>query len=411
MILSFLLPATPNVRFLAGLLTAFLLFGAPTMYATETVTQIQGAPGHTVWKINQPQVNVSNKDYPQIKFAPGQLVTVTATGCVQTGGHGHTWKRYVDPAEYGAESSLYHGQISIPGATSGLVDFLPRTPEVFTIPANTSVPAAQMHLQLGYTDNNYADNGYSKRNSDNGNMDQCWGLGDASMTVDVAPLPPTVPAPGQADYTFTINSIMIRNPRTHHAGVDGTDTDVIGTTVVVNGTQAAIAGETIGDVKRGNHNVGFSIVVTQVRPGDRLNFVDAVVNAGDPSSQATTTEVTGIIGKVASIVPVVGSALGAIAGGVGDAINFFGPDCDGPVVADSIPATGADLALWTQNGPYKRTIGFPGTNSNSGCGSNSFYEVTYTVTRGTATPVPYSVTVNVPTRESKFGAQARVFRK
>lgn len=402
--------ATHNRRFFNGLLTLILLFSAPTMHADETVTQIQGAPGHIVWKIDQPQVNVPKKDYPGIKFAPGQLVTVTATGCVQTGGSGHTWKRYVDPAEYGTESPLYHGQVSIPGATSGLVDFLPRTPEVFTIPANTSVAVAQMHLQLGYTDNGYSDNGYNNRNNDNGNMDQCWGLGDASIIIDIAPLPPTVAAPNEADYTFTIDSIMIRNPRTHHAGVDGTDTDVIGTSVMVNGTLASIAGETIGNVKRGSHSVNFPIVVTQVRPGDRLDFVDAVVNAGDPNSQATTTEVTGIIAKVASIVPGFGSALGAVVGGIGDVINLLNPDCDGPVVADSIPATGADLALWTQNGRYTRTIGFPGTNSNTGCGSNSFYEVTYSITRG-ATPAEYSLTVNVPSRVSKLGAQTRLFRK
>ena len=338
------------------------------------------------------------------------MITVDATGCVQTGGAGHTWKRYVDPA--GADSgALYHGQISIPGATSGLVDFLPRTPTVYTIPSSISIPVAQMFLTLGYTDNGYGDNGYYSRNSDNGNDDQCWDLGDASIVIDIAALPPAVAAPAQADYTFTIESIMIRNTRTHHAGVDGTDTDVIGTAVVVNGTQSAVAGETIGDVKRGSHAVNFPIVITQVRPTDRLSFIDTVVNAGDPSSQATTTEVTGIVSKVASIVPGVGSALSAVATGVGDVINLLNPDCDGPVVADAIPASGADLALWTQNGPYTRTIGFAGVNSATGCGSNSFYEVTYTITRGNVGPQPYSITVNFPTKASKLGAQTRVFHQ
>ncbi len=141
-----------------------------------------------------------------------------------------------------------------------------------------------------------------------------------------------------------------------------------------------------------------------------------MVNAGDPSSQATTSEVTGIVSKVASVVPVYGSVLSAVVTGVGDVINFFNPDCDGPVVADAVLASGADLALWTQSGPYTRTIGFPGVNSATGCGSNSYYEVTYTIARSNAGPQPYSLPVrgmqlNAQSPVSaKFGSQTRVFR-
>ena len=390
---------------------AMLALLAIPVHATEAVKRIAGAPGHTVWQITQPTVNKAMTDYPQITFSPGELVMVTATGCVQTGGKGHTWKRYVDPAEYGSGSPLYHGQISIPGATSGLIDFDPRQPTIYTIPANTSMPASQMHLKLGYTDDHYTDNGYSDRNSDNGNMDQCWGLGDASVTIDIFGLPASVAAPAQRDYTFTIDSIMIRNPRTHHAGVDGTDTDVLGTAVMVNGTQAAVAGEALGDVKRGNHAVNFPIVVTQVRPGDRVSLLDTLVNAGDPSSQATTSEVTGIIGKVASVVPGAGGVLAAVVSALGDLINVANADCDGPVVADAVPATGSDLALWTAAGPYTRTIGFPGVKSAIGCGSNSYYEVTYTVSRYEGGPQPYSVQVNARSLATKFGATTRVFKR
>jgi len=393
------------------------LFTTCDIQAGETVKQIPGAAGHVVWQITQPTVNQASTDYPQITFAPGKEVTVTASGCVQTGGVGHTWKRYVDPADYGTGSTLYYGKISIPGATAGLVDFDPRQPTVYTIPANVSLPASQMHLQLGYTDDHYSDNGYANRNGDNGNMDQCWGLGDASVTIDIAPLPPSQPAPGEADYSFSIDSIMIRNPRTHHAGVDGTDTDVLGTSVIVNGTQSSVGGEAIGKVGRGNSPVNFAILITQVRPQDRLSFVDTVVNAGDPSSQATTSEVTSIVSKVASFIPVYGSALAGVVDGLGDLINLLNPDCDGPVVADAVSASGADLAQWTESGPYTRTIGFPGVNSATGCGSNSYYEVTYTIARSNAGPQPYSLPVkgmqlNAQSPVSaKFGSQTRVFRQ
>ncbi len=394
-----------------GLAVPAILFSAAPAHAGETVNKIPGLPGHTVWEIVQPVVNEPHKDYPQITFAPGETVTVTATGCVQTGGSGHTWKRYVDPAEYGAISPLYHGEISIPGATQGLVDYVPRQPTVYTIPRTASLAPGQAHLQLGYTDNGYGDNGYSSRNSDNGNMDQCWDLGDATVIVDIAPLPAAVPPPSEADYTFTIDSVMIRNPRTHHAGIDGTDTDVLGTSVVVNGTQAAVGGQELGDVRRGNHAVGFPTVVTQVRPEDRLSFLDTILNAGNPSSQATTTAVTGVIGKVASVVPAVGPAIAAAATGIGEIVNLLNPDCDGPVVADAIGATGSDLALWTQNGPYTRTIGFPGINSATGCGSNSYYEVTYTIARGNAGPQPYSLQINARSLAVEIGSKTRTFRR
>jgi hypothetical protein len=38
---------------------------------------------------------------------------------VQTGGHGSTWKRYVDPS---SDNGLYHGTISLPGVTNGLTE-------------------------------------------------------------------------------------------------------------------------------------------------------------------------------------------------------------------------------------------------------------------------------------------------
>ena len=41
-------------------------------------------------------------------------------GCCQTGGHGKTWKRYVDPQGPNSDR-LYHGLVWVPGATSGLV--------------------------------------------------------------------------------------------------------------------------------------------------------------------------------------------------------------------------------------------------------------------------------------------------
>jgi hypothetical protein len=50
------------------------------------------------WRIDRPNVMQHQTGYPQITFKPGDSVAVDAGGCVQTGGMGSTWKRYVDPS-------------------------------------------------------------------------------------------------------------------------------------------------------------------------------------------------------------------------------------------------------------------------------------------------------------------------
>src|SRR5262249_21256909 len=66
--------------------------------------------------IIQPPVNQHETPFPALVFAPNDLVQVSADGCVQTGGTGSTWKRYVNPSGPGAENK-YHGLIRIPTGT------------------------------------------------------------------------------------------------------------------------------------------------------------------------------------------------------------------------------------------------------------------------------------------------------
>src|SRR5712671_2588466 len=49
-----------------------------------------------IWQIAQPNVKRPMTSYPQIRFQPGDSVTIVAGGCVQTGGSGLTWKLYVN---------------------------------------------------------------------------------------------------------------------------------------------------------------------------------------------------------------------------------------------------------------------------------------------------------------------------
>src|SRR5260370_40569532 len=62
------------------------------------VTHVESATNIDLWRINEPNVKQRITPYPEIRFQPGDVITIDAGGCVQTGGHGDTWKRYVNPS-------------------------------------------------------------------------------------------------------------------------------------------------------------------------------------------------------------------------------------------------------------------------------------------------------------------------
>ncbi len=157
--------------------------------AAETVTHIVSSDGKTqVWTINEPEVGIAVENYgfkphTDIKFQPGDGVTIEAGGCVQTGGFGKTWKSYVKPL--GKDSDKYYsGTIWIPGAIGGQAPNVTRIKDAlgtWGIPA-TATPA-NLYLLLGYLDDNYSDNGYSSH--DDGDDDQCKNSVNAWVKVTV----------------------------------------------------------------------------------------------------------------------------------------------------------------------------------------------------------------------------------
>ena len=378
-----------------------------TGYAVESVTLLSnGTPGHRVWQISQPRVDRKSVDYPQITFAPGERVTVTGVGCVQTGGHGHTWKRYVDPA--GDKSDiLYHGEVFIPGspATPALIPIDVRQPAVYDIPTSANLAGGQgSHLILGFTDDHYGDNGYSDRNRDDGNYSQCWGLSDAVLTVDIAALPPKQPVPALTNYTFTVESVYIRNLRSRES-----DTEVLGAGVAVDGTPSSVAKKKAGDWHRGGpHSAAFAIELQEIQPEDRVDITYAIANAGHGSENKINDAIANVVESSVGKVPGFGSIVSAAAEAWSKLFDVLDPDCDGVVFADSVPATGADLAAWTQDGIYRRTISYPGTDSAAGCGGNSFYEVTYSIARNSNPEAAF--TVNARSMRTAVRADATIIR-
>ena len=187
--------------------------------------QSDGRVTHTVngntevWRIDEPNVKKPIIEFPQIRFVPGDQVRVTAGGCVQTGGHGKTWKRYLDPLP--ASDQKYHGMVLIPGAIGQLpADSLSRFARIliergttFTVKAITE-PRKQ-HLWLGYEDDDYGDNGYWGQ--DEGTQGQCrignsW-VEHAFVVVTITHGGPPPPPNNLAPFDLSVNSITPNNPQ------------------------------------------------------------------------------------------------------------------------------------------------------------------------------------------------------
>jgi hypothetical protein len=185
--------ARASMRFAAVL--GGLLALAPGIRAEE-ITKGVDTPTVEVWTIREPNVNQPVSVYPFIRFRPGDDVTIIAGGCDQTGGHGKTWKRYVDPQGPNSDR-LYHGLIGIPGVTAptnsdqltriAYIATEPLSPGVwrgsFTIPLSAN--PYYLYLRLGFEDDNYGDNGYWGRDGDDGTDDQCKGLPNAIVQVSI----------------------------------------------------------------------------------------------------------------------------------------------------------------------------------------------------------------------------------
>lgn len=129
----------------------------------NSLTLSPGCSGTTLpidCKITEPVVTQPSTLY-NFSFLPGDHVTVTAGGCAQTGGSGLTWKRYVDPA---SDNDLYHGLITIPGATGSLVRLVNVVGRQYTVGGRGG------SLVLGYEDTDYSDNGYWGHDDGTGNQ-------------------------------------------------------------------------------------------------------------------------------------------------------------------------------------------------------------------------------------------------
>jgi hypothetical protein len=168
----------------------------PIVFAYTTAVEAQQVVSHTepdtntiIWRIDQPNVRQLDTEFPEIRFQPLDKVYIRAGGCVQTGGMGKTWKRYVNPDFYGGGDAdrLYRGLITIPTVPPG-----PSSPiaALYEMELQVVRPApgddtSDWFLHLGYKDQDgdYGDNGYDDH--DNGTDDQCKDVGNAWVVIRI----------------------------------------------------------------------------------------------------------------------------------------------------------------------------------------------------------------------------------
>src|SRR5436190_19791875 len=118
--------------------------------------QLQSQTGNVeIWRIDEPMVTAPTTVVSEIQLRAGDAVSVNAGGCVQTGGVGKTWKRFVNPSGPNSDR-LYHGTILLPGMQSVVrIANLIQTGSQYVVPPDSAGP-----LQVGYEDDDYSDNGY-----------------------------------------------------------------------------------------------------------------------------------------------------------------------------------------------------------------------------------------------------------
>ena len=223
-----------------------------------------------------------------------------------------------------------------------------------------------------------------------------------NTAMETSPEPQTQPPV----YSFRLDQYRVANTRSLE-----TDSNTIGYTVTV-GQQSYTQTLPPQDVGDGNHDVGLefpNITIPDATTGVSLAF--AIVNAGHNASQVEAALQQGVNQFITSAAkggsggsggPGAGAAAAATAA-AGAAGASFGvlavvaavtlvtdlglslmfADCDGTVAADKISPTRAQLdALFPSGGCVAtQTAFYPGTGSPDGCGANSQYYVTQTITR------------------------------
>ncbi len=211
-------------------------------------------------------------------------------------------------------------------------------------------------------------------------------------------------------YNFSVDTIACTTTRSAH-----TDTLWISVSVAIAGRDPIVKTKALGDHQEGFTFPGIPLTNIPVADDEIVVFTYVIINNGHSTegevhklieSAATKIATTGadaaakVIGDAAktaagaaigallgSVVPIVGTIVGAALGALssfllGDLINVLNPNCDGPIGSSAMTIGGAELRRILSSGqPWTRKDHNPGTDSAGGCGANSDYSTTWSISR------------------------------
>jgi hypothetical protein len=238
--------------------------------------------------------------------------------------------------------------------------------------------------------------------------------GDAALWQEFAPFGTVPPARLLVDrlviqaYRFSLDSFQILNTRSGNIFSTSKDTDYVSFALTVNNGRPQVITQSMGDLSNGTYSTNLTFDKVNIADSDNVVLTYHIINSSVGEANATTylqksaftlsnaavqalaTSTAALLGTAigAAIgteipVPLIGSALGALAGWLlGSAWGIAFPDCDGPVAAGVHVFSGASLRAMTTGQTFTSTENNPGVNSPAGCGSNSSYNVTWSVSVG-----------------------------
>lgn len=199
-------------------------------------------------------------------------------------------------------------------------------------------------------------------------------------------------------YTFVVESFVIHDTRAAH-----NDTLTLSHSAFVDGDMVAYRTLHMGDFDNGEYspadyapdNGGLNGVVIN-DPTAKTAFIFQLVNAGNVPDGSLTGRLAATADQLAGITAGLAGAGAADAGAAVSSPFFAGglileafatlwswldADCDGPVAADQISGPRYWLDARTDNSSQtiRFTQNYPGTDSPTGCGGNSNYDVTWSL--------------------------------
>lgn len=201
---------------------------------------------------------------------------------------------------------------------------------------------------------------------------------------------------------FSLDNFRITDTRARH-----NDTDYVTISVTVGTNDAITKTQKMGDVNNGTHPVGlgvgavipedvdvpvvFNYVILNNGHGDPTKVQQgteaALKTIGTQAAKAAATATGAALGEAlgaaigSAAVPLLGTAIGALAGWCVTKLgSVLFADCDGVVAVGVIVSSSKQLIQNTAGGQkITETVEHPGTKSAPGCGANSHYFTTTTI--------------------------------